>query len=246
MSKQVPIAPKTLDHQARQMWNTFEKINIEQVFNPSMQKESREKFWDNYDLLLRKAHRNAELLKSPDSRYQPQKQRPSPALQLTGLFMMTENKLNQFKKALFFHKQIPNIATTILLVLALIIINVGFHWRLIVLVTLIACLTIAIRYITNSTPLENTVIEIQSDKIIRRGSRLTTSLIKLDNLTKIREDKLGLTLRQQGFWNNLYYLLSENNIIKNSRVIYIPNAIESYDEIKVFLEDRVAKNKVTI
>jgi len=243
MSKQVPINTQLLEHEARKMWNTFDRIKVQQALNPSGQKEAQEKFWENYRNLLNKAQRNADLLKSPVSRYQPQKRRPSPALQLTGLFMMAEKKLIPFKKTLFLHKQMPSIITTLLLVLTLIILNVGFHWQLITLICLIAALTTTIRYYTNNTPLENTIIEIQADKIVRRGSRLTTSLIQLDKLTHMRENKLGLVLRQSGFWNHLYYLLSENNTVKNARVVYIPNAIESYDEIKVFLEERVAKNK---
>ncbi|OJJ14520.1 hypothetical protein BKI52_42850 [marine bacterium AO1-C] len=246
MSKQLPVNTQTLEHKARQMWNTFDEVKTRQALNPPLQKEAREKFWENYQDLLKKAQRNAELLKSPAHKYQPQKRRPSPALQLTGLFMMAENKLTPFKKALFLHKQMPSIATTLLLVLALIIINVGLHWQLITLVVLVAALTATIRYYSNNTPLENTIIEIQTDKIVRRGSRLTTSLIKLDKLTHMQENKLGLVLKQNGFWNQLYYLFSENNIIKNARVVYIPNAIESYDEIKVFLEEKVAKNKAII
>ena len=243
MSKQLPINTQILEQEARQMWNTFDRIKTQQALNPSKPKETQEKFWENYHDLLKKARRNAELLKSPASRYQPQKRRPSPALQLTGLFMMAEKKLIPFKKTLFLHKQIPSIVTTLLLVLILIVLNVGLHWQLMTLIILIAALTATIRYYTNNTPLENTIIEIQADKIVRRGSRLTTSLIPLDNLTHMRENKLGLVLRQSGFWNHMYYLLSENNTIKNARVVYIPNAIESYDEIKVFLEERVAKNK---
>ncbi len=246
MSKQLPINTKTLEHEARQMWNTFNKIKIQQALNPPMQKAAQEKFWEKYHSLLEKAQHNAELLKSPINQYYPQTHRPSPALQLTGLFMMAENKLIPFKKVLFFHKQMPSIFTTLLLVLALTIINVGLHWQLIILITLIASLTATIRYYTNNTPLENTIIEIQTDKIVRRGSRLTTSFIQLDRLTHMQENKLGLVLRQAGFWNHIYYLLSENNAVKNARVVYIPIAIESYEEIKVFLEERVAQNNAVV
>lgn len=241
MMQQVPIATQKLENQAQNLWNKFDDINTQTMLTREVREEAQEKFWENYEDLLKQAHRNAKLLKPTIITTPPD--RLSPVLQLTGLFMMTEHKLKRFRKSLFIRKQLPSMLITMFLSLMLVALNLGLTLASMIFVIACSSLIIIIRFLLSSaTPLENTIIEIQPDKIIRRGTRLTTAVVQLDKINQLKENNLGLTLRQKSFWNNLYYFFSENNTMKNSRVVYIPNVIESYDEIKVFLKDRISKN----
>ena len=248
MSKQLPISVQQLETQAKKLWVKLDDAKNSQTTNLQLQKEIKQKFWENYEDLLKTAKRNSLLLKSPADAIHshPFSRRISPPLHLTGVFMMTENKLKSFKKRVFTYKQLPDLSLTAALTFTLISLNSSLNSTLILSFLITSVIIIILRAVFVSTPLENTIIEIEPDKIIRRGTKLTTAFIALDKIQKIHESKLGLTVRQTGFWGNVNYLLSENNFTSNSRVVYIPNAIESYDEIKVFLEEKLAKNRPLI
>lgn len=247
MSKHVLIPEQLLETQAKNLWVKLDNAKRTQTTNIELQKEVKHKFWENYEVLLKTAKRNALLLKTPvTTNTKPFTRRPSPPLHLTGVFMMTDNKLKSFKKRVFTHRQLPDFSLTAVLIFILISLNSSLSSVLVLSFLITSIIIIILRAAFVSTPLENTVIEIEPDKIIRRGTKLTTSFIALDKVQKIHENKLGLIVRQTGFWNNVNYLFSENNYTSNSRVVYIPNAIESYDEIKVFLEEKLSKNRLLI
>jgi hypothetical protein len=102
---------------------------------------------------------------------------------------------------------------------------------------------IALKAWVKSNPLEDTIIEIQANKLIKRGPKQTTATVELDKIDKIKESKLGLMVHQKGWKNKLSYWLNENNFTSSSRVVFIPRMIESYEEIKLFLEEKLTLNQ---
>ncbi|EAY25947.1 hypothetical protein [Microscilla marina] len=244
MSKNLPISPHQLDKQAHALWAKLDHVQNDHETNLALKKSGKMQFWQNYEALLHTAKKNATYLQvSPKPIHT---RRPSPPLHLTGVFMMNDHKLKQFKKKYLYARQLPDGVFKLLLALVLIYVNIPLGVGAFLSLVGFSICMIAFKVLVMSTSLENTIIEVQPDKIIRRGARLATAFIDLDKIQKIKESNLGLMVSQTGWRHNINYWLCENNFTSNSRVVYIPNVVESYDEIKVFLEEKLAWNQGAI
>lgn len=241
MSKNTPISPQQLNDQADALWAKLDDAQKNHLTNLSLKKSVDAKFWDNYEVLLLKAKKNGEELNAtsiPSHAHQT-----NLPMQLRGIFMADDQRLKPFKQRYLYTKQIPNDLLRISLAGVFVAINIPLSPVTLLSFASCSTLVIAFKNWVKSNPLEDTVIEIQANKIIKRGPKQTTATIELDKIDKIKEGKLGLMVHQKGWKNKLSYWLSENNFISNSRVVFIPRMIESYEEIKLFLEEKLTLNQ---
>lgn len=235
------IPPQQLDEQANALWAKLADAQESYATNLVIKKSLKTKFWDNYEVLLLKAKKNGEYIKATS--VPSLKKKPLLPLHLNGAFMADSQKIKPFNKRYLYTKQLPNDLLRVALAGVFVAINIPLNLPTLWSFAGASVAMIALKSFVKSNPLENVIVEIQGDKIIKRGVKQTTATIELDKIDKIKEGKLGLMVHQKGWRNKLSYWLSENNFISNSRVVFIPNMIESYDEIKLFLEEKLTLNQ---
>ena len=84
-------------------------------------------------------------------------------------------------------------------------------------------------------PIQDTIIELYQNKIVRKGNRLQYAEISFEDIGKLWEDDKGIWLSRKGLKTNIKLFLSDMNRIAEKDIIFIPKQIEQYTQLKQHL-----------
>ncbi len=84
-------------------------------------------------------------------------------------------------------------------------------------------------------PVQQTIIEVDENRILRRGKGLETSEIPLENIGQVIEDENGIYIRKKGLKTTLRFYTSDMNRIAEKDIIFIPNNMEEFKRLKIYL-----------
>jgi len=118
------------------------------------------------------------------------------------------------------------------------ILNGDFSFRVSFLFTLTYLILVGIglflRYHSSNSHLDDTVIFIKEDQIIREGRYLRKVRIFYNDISDIKDVKYGVILLDKKF-SKFKSSFSINPQITDSGMIFIPKSIENFEEIKKYV-----------
>ncbi|ADR23044.1 hypothetical protein MATR_31070 [Marivirga tractuosa] len=94
------------------------------------------------------------------------------------------------------------------------------------------------RYYTISSP-DNTIILLKENHIIRKGKGLRTVKMNFEDIADFRRVKYGIILFDDKISSKLKYHFYGHAITQDSGILFIPETIEGYEEIKEYIMNKI-------
>jgi hypothetical protein len=102
---------------------------------------------------------------------------------------------------------------------------------------IVIALTFIVGLFTNN-PLDNTVIEITEDGLIRRGENLLTVRFKFNEIDKIIDKGNGTILLKKGLGSRIGLYFNKFALINEFGILFIPTNIDQYEKIVSYIKQK--------
>lgn len=88
-------------------------------------------------------------------------------------------------------------------------------------------------------PLDNTIIIITNNEIIRKGENLLTIRMKFDEIDKVKYKSTGIVLMNNNISSKMNYHLSNFALTSEFGILFIPSNIENFDKVKSHILEKI-------
>ena len=119
----------------------------------------------------------------------------------------------------------------------------SMSWTVFLYSTLIISVAVGLGLIIgymSDSPLNNTLITITEDQIIRSGEGLLTVRLNFNEIKRIKTTSNGTTLFKEGWGSTFNYHTNRYALISEFGIIFVPFNIQDYDDIITVLNDRIS------
>ena len=111
---------------------------------------------------------------------------------------------------------------------------------LVVLGTFVGVIVIrAIALFSVSYSIENTIIEVDENRISRTGKGLLTNSIWFDEIGEIKKNDVGLVILKEGISSNIGLHTNRTAYSTEPGLIFIPYTIENFDDLEKSIIERI-------